>query len=166
VGGKTVLLFWYRNQIYAIEARSPAEGAYSEGFIKAKFTQDFCIGGRAGTGWRELAGLRHKRGNMIRGPGVKLWSCAAGGGLAWAVASGEPCPTACTPPPRRVPCHRQPVQPEGRRHRELVPQQPRAAHADPVLHMPPTGDLPRPPGRHRHLGGCFRCAAPPLAGAA
>ncbi|EFN54367.1 hypothetical protein CHLNCDRAFT_58270 [Chlorella variabilis] len=43
VAGKTVLLFWYRNQIYAIEARSPAEGAYSEGFIKAKFTQDFCI---------------------------------------------------------------------------------------------------------------------------
>ncbi|KAI3435845.1 hypothetical protein D9Q98_001903 [Chlorella vulgaris] len=41
--GKTVMLFWYRNQIYAIEARSPAEGAYSEGFIKAKFTQDFCI---------------------------------------------------------------------------------------------------------------------------
>lgn len=25
--------------------RSPAEGAYSEGFIRAKFTQDFCIGG-------------------------------------------------------------------------------------------------------------------------
>eukprot|EP00882_Tetradesmus_deserticola_P026856 GHRQ01029668.1.p2 GENE.GHRQ01029668.1~~GHRQ01029668.1.p2 ORF type:complete len:100 (+),score=3.44 GHRQ01029668.1:405-704(+) len=32
-------MFWYRNNIYAIEARSPAEGAYSEGFIKAKFTQ-------------------------------------------------------------------------------------------------------------------------------
>jgi hypothetical protein len=32
-------MFWYRNEIYAIEARSPAEGAYSEGFIKAKFTQ-------------------------------------------------------------------------------------------------------------------------------
>lgn len=41
--GKSVLLFWYRNQIYAIESRSPAEGAYSEGFIKAKFTQDFGI---------------------------------------------------------------------------------------------------------------------------
>ncbi|PSC71275.1 rieske [2Fe-2S] isoform A [Micractinium conductrix] len=41
--GKTVLLFWYRNQINAIEARSPAEGAYSEGFIRAKFTQDYCI---------------------------------------------------------------------------------------------------------------------------
>jgi len=43
VQGKSVLLFWYRNQIYAIEARSPAEGAYSEGFIRAKFTQDYCI---------------------------------------------------------------------------------------------------------------------------
>ena len=30
-------------QIYAIEARSPAEGAYSEGFADAKLTQDFCI---------------------------------------------------------------------------------------------------------------------------
>lgn len=39
VEGRQVLMFWYRNQIYAIEARSPAEGAYSEGFIKAKFTQ-------------------------------------------------------------------------------------------------------------------------------
>jgi hypothetical protein len=39
VDGRDVLIFWYRNQIYAIEARSPAEGAYSEGFIKAKFTQ-------------------------------------------------------------------------------------------------------------------------------
>lgn len=43
VEGKSVLVFWYRNQIYAIEARSPAEGAYSEGFIRAKFTQDFAI---------------------------------------------------------------------------------------------------------------------------
>jgi len=39
VDGRQVLMFWYRNQLYAIEARSPAEGAYSEGFIKAKFTQ-------------------------------------------------------------------------------------------------------------------------------
>ena len=39
VDGRQVLLFWYRNQIYAIQGRSPAEGAYSEGFIKAKFTQ-------------------------------------------------------------------------------------------------------------------------------
>ncbi|PNW79329.1 hypothetical protein CHLRE_09g411200v5 [Chlamydomonas reinhardtii] len=43
VDGRQVLMFWYRNQIYAIEARSPAEGAYSEGFIKAKFTQDYAI---------------------------------------------------------------------------------------------------------------------------
>ncbi|GFH27635.1 rieske [2Fe-2S] protein [Haematococcus lacustris] len=43
VNGVQVLLFWYRNQIYCIEARSPAEGAYSEGFIKAKFTQDYSI---------------------------------------------------------------------------------------------------------------------------
>lgn len=43
VGGSLVLIFWYRNQIYAISSRSPAEGAYSEGFIKAKFTQDYGI---------------------------------------------------------------------------------------------------------------------------
>lgn len=43
INGKSVLMFWYRNEIYAIDARSPAEGAYSEGFIKAKFTQDFGI---------------------------------------------------------------------------------------------------------------------------
>ncbi|WIA17977.1 hypothetical protein OEZ85_009466 [Tetradesmus obliquus] len=43
VEGRQVLMFWYRNNIYAIESRSPAEGAYSEGFIKAKFTQDYCI---------------------------------------------------------------------------------------------------------------------------
>lgn len=39
IDGRQVLLFWYRNQIYCTQARSPAEGAYSEGFIKAKFTQ-------------------------------------------------------------------------------------------------------------------------------
>jgi nitrite reductase/ring-hydroxylating ferredoxin subunit len=43
VEGRQVLMFWYRNEIYAIEARSPSEGAYSEGFIRAKFTQDFAI---------------------------------------------------------------------------------------------------------------------------
>lgn len=43
VEGRSVLLFWYRSQIYCTESRSPAEGAYSEGFIKAKFTQDYCI---------------------------------------------------------------------------------------------------------------------------
>lgn len=41
--GVDVLLFWYRNDIYAIEARSPAEGAYSEGFISSKLNQDYCI---------------------------------------------------------------------------------------------------------------------------
>jgi hypothetical protein len=39
VNGLSVLVFWYRNALYAIESRSPAEGAYAEGFIKAKFTQ-------------------------------------------------------------------------------------------------------------------------------
>lgn len=39
VDGTPVLVFWYRNQLFCIEGRSPAEGAYSEGFIKAKFTQ-------------------------------------------------------------------------------------------------------------------------------
>lgn len=43
VDGQAILLFWYRGQPYAIEARSPAEGAYSEGFLQAKFTQDYCI---------------------------------------------------------------------------------------------------------------------------
>jgi len=43
VQGIGVLIFWYRNQLYAIENRSPAEGAYSEGFANAKFTQDYGI---------------------------------------------------------------------------------------------------------------------------
>jgi len=43
VEGRQLLMFWYRNEIFAIEARSPAEGAYSEGFIRAKFTQDYAI---------------------------------------------------------------------------------------------------------------------------
>jgi nitrite reductase/ring-hydroxylating ferredoxin subunit len=42
-GGKSALLFWYRDEVYAVEARSPAEGAYSEGFLTARFTQDGCI---------------------------------------------------------------------------------------------------------------------------
>lgn len=37
--GETILLLWYRNEIYAIESTSPAEGAYSEGFLNAKLTQ-------------------------------------------------------------------------------------------------------------------------------
>ena len=43
VAGKPVMLFWYRGEIKAIEARSPAEGFYSEGFLNAMFTQDGCI---------------------------------------------------------------------------------------------------------------------------
>ncbi|WCJ34859.1 Rieske (2Fe-2S) domain-containing protein [Euphorbia peplus] len=41
--GQTILLLWYKDQIFAIENRSPAEGAYSEGLINAKLTQDGCI---------------------------------------------------------------------------------------------------------------------------
>eukprot|EP00884_Botryococcus_braunii_P001724 jgi/Botrbrau1/11552/Bobra.60_1s0006.1 len=44
VEGINILLFWYRNQIMAIEARSPAEGAYSEGFLNAKLTQVMLAG--------------------------------------------------------------------------------------------------------------------------
>lgn len=43
VEGLDILLFWYRNEIYAIEARSPSEGAFSEGFMQSKFTQDYGI---------------------------------------------------------------------------------------------------------------------------
>ncbi|KAF4380239.1 hypothetical protein F8388_024532 [Cannabis sativa] len=41
--GETILLLWYKNQLFAIENRSPAEGAYSEGLLNAKLTQDGCI---------------------------------------------------------------------------------------------------------------------------
>jgi hypothetical protein len=37
--GKAALLFWYRDAVYAVEPRSPAEGAYSEGFAEARLTQ-------------------------------------------------------------------------------------------------------------------------------
>jgi len=37
--GKSALLFWYRDALYATEPRSPAEGAYSQGFLTARFTQ-------------------------------------------------------------------------------------------------------------------------------
>jgi nitrite reductase/ring-hydroxylating ferredoxin subunit len=43
IGGLNILLFWYRNEICAIETRSPAEGAYSEGFIKAMLNQNYQI---------------------------------------------------------------------------------------------------------------------------
>ncbi|CAK0784183.1 hypothetical protein CVIRNUC_007387 [Coccomyxa viridis] len=41
--GVDVLLLWYRNQMYAIEQRSPAAGAYSEGFVNSKLTQEYEI---------------------------------------------------------------------------------------------------------------------------
>ncbi|CAA0837671.1 Rieske (2Fe-2S) domain-containing protein [Striga hermonthica] len=41
--GETVLLLWYKDDVFAIENRSPAEGAYSEGLLNAKLTQDGCI---------------------------------------------------------------------------------------------------------------------------
>ncbi|PKA57175.1 hypothetical protein AXF42_Ash002479 [Apostasia shenzhenica] len=41
--GETILLLWYKDELFAIENRSPAEGAYSEGLINAKLTQDGCI---------------------------------------------------------------------------------------------------------------------------
>ncbi|EHA8587046.1 hypothetical protein COCNU_scaffold001336G000090 [Cocos nucifera] len=41
--GETILLLWYKDEIFAIENRSPAEGAYSEGLLNAKLTQDGCI---------------------------------------------------------------------------------------------------------------------------
>ncbi|KAL6327494.1 hypothetical protein AAG906_021569 [Vitis piasezkii] len=41
--GETILLLWYKDQVYAIENQSPAEGAYSEGLLNAKLTQDGCI---------------------------------------------------------------------------------------------------------------------------
>lgn len=37
--GETILLLWYKDEIFAIENRSPAEGAYSEGLLNAKLTQ-------------------------------------------------------------------------------------------------------------------------------
>ncbi|KAJ4965010.1 hypothetical protein NE237_016859 [Protea cynaroides] len=41
--GETILLLWYKDDIFAIENRSPAEGAYSEGLLNAKLTMDGCV---------------------------------------------------------------------------------------------------------------------------
>ncbi|GMI90716.1 PhotoSystem B protein 33, Light-harvesting-like 8 [Hibiscus trionum] len=41
--GENILLLWYKDEVFAIENRSPAEGAYTEGLINAKLTQDGCI---------------------------------------------------------------------------------------------------------------------------
>ena len=37
--GEEILLLWYKDQVFAIENRSPAEGAYTEGLLNAKLTQ-------------------------------------------------------------------------------------------------------------------------------
>ena len=37
--GEEILLLWYKDEVFAIENRSPAEGAYSEGLLNAKLTQ-------------------------------------------------------------------------------------------------------------------------------
>ncbi|PPR92005.1 hypothetical protein GOBAR_AA28676 [Gossypium barbadense] len=37
--GETILLLWYKDEVFAIENRSPAEGAYTEGLLNAKLTQ-------------------------------------------------------------------------------------------------------------------------------
>lgn len=37
--GDEILLLWYKDEVFAIENRSPAEGAYSEGLLNAKLTQ-------------------------------------------------------------------------------------------------------------------------------
>lgn len=42
--GETILLLWYKDEVFAIENRSPAEGAYSEGLLNAKLTKVcFCL---------------------------------------------------------------------------------------------------------------------------
>lgn len=41
--GETILLLWYKDDVFAIENRSPAEGAYSEGLLNAKLTQVRCV---------------------------------------------------------------------------------------------------------------------------
>ena len=41
--GKSILIFWYKDSVVCIESRSPAEGAFSEGFTNARLTQDGCI---------------------------------------------------------------------------------------------------------------------------
>ncbi|KAJ0024536.1 hypothetical protein Pint_07523 [Pistacia integerrima] len=41
--GETILLLWYKDEVFAIENKSPAEGAYTEGLLNAKLTQEGCI---------------------------------------------------------------------------------------------------------------------------
>jgi len=40
---KSIMLLWYRNEVFAVESRSPAEGAYSTGFMDSRLTQDYGI---------------------------------------------------------------------------------------------------------------------------
>ncbi|KAE8684442.1 hypothetical protein F3Y22_tig00111129pilonHSYRG00022 [Hibiscus syriacus] len=37
--GENILLLWFKDEVFAIENRSPAEGAYTEGLLNAKLTQ-------------------------------------------------------------------------------------------------------------------------------
>lgn len=43
VDGKQIVVFWYRNELFACEARSPAEGAFSTGFLTADFRENYGI---------------------------------------------------------------------------------------------------------------------------
>lgn len=43
VDGKEMLVYWYRNKIWACESRSPTEGAYSIGFMGSRFTENYGI---------------------------------------------------------------------------------------------------------------------------
>lgn len=43
IDGKQIVVFWYRNEIFACEGRSPAEGAFSTGFLDASFTPNYGI---------------------------------------------------------------------------------------------------------------------------
>ena len=43
VEGKQIVVFWYRNEVFACEQRSPAEGAFSTGFLTANFTENYGI---------------------------------------------------------------------------------------------------------------------------
>ncbi|PKH85074.1 hypothetical protein CRG98_049996, partial [Punica granatum] len=36
---ETILLLWHKDEVFVIENRSPAKGAYSEGLLNAKLTQ-------------------------------------------------------------------------------------------------------------------------------
>ena len=48
--GKSILIFWYKDTVVCIEGRSPAEGAFSEGFANARLTQDVArVSGTAST---------------------------------------------------------------------------------------------------------------------